>query len=180
MSSLCIILQLLLYSCSEWPKTETNTPKKEIIMTQKIDSTSILAQWLNLRQVNPKELLSINSAKVENVSYEGLSNLTRIQAPNDYTAYYFFDKEEQFVMLYIGDEDYLTQLSLEEIIEGYGQPETTLRSRAGKAAHHYVYPQHGFAFSEENGALVLFEVFPNCTLTAYKEKIYREPPAFRK
>ena len=124
--------------------------------SQKTANIPMISEWLSSRKVKLNGFGSDEITKIENVKYEGLQNLTRVNLNNDKSKYYFFDELENCLMLYINNEDDLGKLSTQEIISEYGEPETILRSRVGKTANHYVYSQRGFAFSEVGDKVVLF------------------------
>ena len=172
------MISLQLFSCNEAPKKNINN--KEGKEMKQETSYQIITKWLNLRDLKLIDFVSKNVIKVENNEYEKLKNLTRIYFENEASKIYFFDKTEKSVMIYIEDEDKFKSLSLNKIINKFGQAEAVLGSRAGKRANHYIYSKNGFSFSELDDQIIFFEVFPNCTLKYYKEKIYIEPSLFRK
>lgn len=167
-------------------QSSNSSPKEENITTKPADKTipksgniALISKWLDLRSVKLNGFEADETARVENVKYEGLKNVTRVNFNNDTSTYYFFDALGNFAVLYLNIED-AENLSTEEIIRTYGKPEKILRSRVGKTANHYVYSQHGFAFSERQGKVVFFEVFPSSNLKQYTSEIYVDPGVFRK
>jgi len=167
-----IIIMLLALTMFAQEKTE-----KMITLQSKVD-INIISKWLKLRKVKLKNLELEKITKVKNVKYEGLQNLTRISLNNDNTKYFFFNKIDKLVIIYINNKDELSKLSTKKIIKLYGQPDKILRSRVGKHANHYVYSQKGFAYSVMDKKIEFFEVFPNCSLKEYKKNIYIEPSKF--
>lgn len=150
---------------------------KEKIMNPKFND-DVISEWLDLRNVSLSNFSQKKVTKVQNVSYEGLKKLTRVNLKSDTSKYYFFDKEGNCVMIYINHEDSLRNLFVKNIIETYGEPEEILRSRVGKTVRHYVYSRHGFAFSVSDNKIDFFEIFPNSMLEQYKKRIYIEPAVF--
>lgn len=174
---LTILMFQLVLGC-ESPKAEENI-KKEKIMNQKFNN-NIISEWLDLRKLNLSSFSQEEITKVENVKYEGLQNLTRVNLDSDISKYYFFDKEGDCIIIYINNEDDLGDLSVKNIVETYGEPEEILKSRVGKRAKHYVYSQNGFAFSVLDDKISFFEIFRDSTLENYKENIYVRPPELKK
>lgn len=150
-------------------------------MEQQI-SYQIISKWLNLRELKLIDFTSKKVIKLENNGYEKLKNLTRIyfENENEDIKIYFFDNKKKCVMIYIQDKDIFREVCFKEIIEKFGHAQEIVRSRADKRANHHIYSKNGFAFSELDDRIVFFEVFPDCSLTAYKENIYSEPLLFRK
>lgn len=155
-------------------------PKTEEKMINYTFGNNLISKWLDLRKLNLISFSQKQVTKVQNVRYEGLKNLTRVNLNSDIFKYYFFDKNGKCVLIYIHNEDDLNSLSVKNIAEIYGKPEEVLKSRAGKRANHYVYAKNGFAFSVLNDKIAFFEVFPDSTLEDYKKCIYIKPPIFRK
>jgi len=107
----------------------------------------------------------------EDVRYEGLDNLTEIHVPEKHPARFFF-RGDRVVLVYIGDESFLSELTPSSIEVILGKKRERLRSRAGRMANHWVYPRLGIAYSEDQGAIAFVELFQPTTMEGYLS-IYR-------
>ena len=145
-----------------------------------IDINNTISQWLNLRDLKLKDFISKDVIKRENNEYQNLKNLTRIYFDNKALKIYFFNHKEDAVMIYIEDETTFDNLSIKDIINKYDEPQEIVRSRGGKRANLHIYSKNGFSFSEISKKVIFFEIFPDCSLKDYKEKIYIKPSPFVK
>lgn len=105
--------------------------------------------------------------------YEGLSELTLAHKPAAHPGYFYFD-DGRLAMLYVeapGIDAAALQAEL-------GDPEATLRSRAGKGYVQRVYPERGIAYSSKGDHVAFVEVFPPTSLERYEREIYEDPGEF--
>jgi hypothetical protein len=138
---------------------------------------------LSLRSLHRSELmtqLSLQPDDVrEDVAYQKLHGVARLNNATVYPAH-FYVRGDDVEVVYIGNADFLHALTPAAIKKELGGEGTRLRSRAGKTANQYVYPEAGFAYSETGGALDFVEIFRPTTLDAYRASIYEDPGAFTK
>lgn len=154
---------------------EKTKPTNTLVMQ---DPTILKIQkWQKLIQTSLTEIKKMGAKIEEGLKYEKLENTTCAKLPKYPFHYFHFGKNSKCVILYIG-QNALSDISIQSIEKEYGKADTIARSRAGKLANQYIYSSKGFAFSELDGVVAFFEVFPCCSLKEYKEQIYIEPPIF--
>lgn len=142
---------------------------------------SEVAPLLGLRDQSRKDVLArLQSPTVdEDRAYERLKGVAHVQNPAVHPGHFYF-RGDKLVMVYISDHKFLSHLSLAAVEKELGKPAKDLRSRAGKTARHYVWPEKGFALSVDGDAVDFVEVFPATTLQGYLDSIYEDPGAFTK
>jgi hypothetical protein len=143
------------------------------LRTPAIDVKSLL----QLRELAEADIASALGPPEHAVAYQKLRPVDCYGRAGAARASFFY-QNATLVMVYTSSAEYLARLSRAAIENELGSPEATLRSRQGKTANQYVYPQRGFAYSEDGGEIGFVEVFPPMTLDAYRAKIYAEPGAF--
>jgi hypothetical protein len=140
---------------------------------------SRLGELLSLRELSldeAREQLGIADDKVETgLRYERMTGLTLAHDPAADAGYFYF-RDGRPVMIY--DED--AGFDAEALLAELGEPEATLRSRAGKGYVHRVYPGRGIAYSTKGGDVAFVEVFPPTTLERYESEVYEDPGEFTK
>ena len=172
MKLIYILLFLILIIGLYWIYKNTNMASSQNRVIQ--DGLALRS----LSQPKVKEKFEMTKEHVEeNLSYERLTSMTKLYNPNNHPGHFYF-RDNQLKMLYINAENLDTSIDFSDIKATYGEGKE-LRSRAGKFPH-WVYPEHGFAVSEDGDQVVLIEIFPNTTLEKYLSDIYVEPPKFRK
>lgn len=140
---------------------------------------SRVGELLALRELTldeAKDQLGIGADKVESgLRYEGMSDLTLAHDPGAHPGYFYF-RGGRPVMVYVEDAGIDTESLRAEL----GEPEATLRSRAGKGYVHRVYPGRGIAYSSKADDVAFVEVFPPTSLDRYESEIYEDPGEFTK
>jgi hypothetical protein len=140
-------------------------------------------QCLSLRSASMQEIqerFSISKEKIDrDANYMKLTSLTEFHNPDTHPGYFYF-KDDEFVLLYVGYGPELEQLDPQELQERLGGVGVELRSRVGKHFVHHVYPKAGIAFSTDDDIVQILEVFPSTSLDAYLSDIYEEPLPFYK
>ena len=127
-----------------------------------------------------QQQLSASDSQVESgFGYGNLQQLTKVHNPDASPAHFYF-KDKQLVLIYLGDDAALQHFDAQKLQADLGEAAAVLRSRAGKKAQHYVYPQQGIAFSAERATVAFLEIYPAQPLETYKSTLYKEPPVFRK
>jgi hypothetical protein len=138
---------------------------------------SSLGELLSLRDLTLEqatERLGLADDELEHgLRYEGLSDLTFAHKPGAHPGYFYF-RDGDLVMLYVEDSG----LDVETLRTELGEPDLTLRSRAGKGYAHRVYPERGVAYSSKGGDLAFVEVFPPTSAQRYEQEIYEDPGEF--
>jgi hypothetical protein len=109
----------------------------------------------------------------EHVAYQKLAAVDAVSNSARWPGRFYF-RGDKLVMVYLGSSSkgFLDGLDEKKITAELGGPGHGLRSRAGKTSNQHVYPDRGFAYSEENGKLDFVEVFPPMTLPQYLDTIY--------
>ncbi len=143
------------------------------------DVKSLLALRAHHRRDLVTELQLAPADVREDVAYQKLSGVARLYNGAVYPAH-FYVRGDELEIVYIGNADFLRALSPAAIRKELGGDGVRLRSRAGKTANQYVYPEAGFAYSETNGALDFVEIFRPMSIDAYRASIYEDPGAFTK
>ena len=144
--------------------------------------TDALDRWLQMRDVTEAEVLGRYTpppaAITPNVSYFGLSPVTRVQTPDGD----FHFQADRLVLLFL--DDYVLQkggkFTRDALLETLGTPAAVLQSRAGRPNKQYVFPEQGVTFSASSEGVDFVEIFPPTDLDTYRQTFYREPPAFRR
>lgn len=138
---------------------------------------SRVGELLALRELTLDEVedqLGIAADKVESgLRYEGMSDLTLAHDAAAHPGYFYF-RDGQPVMVYVEDTD----LDAESLRAELGEPEATLRSRAGKGYAHRVFPGRGIAYSSKGNDVAFVEVFPPVSLEQYEREVYEDPGEF--
>jgi hypothetical protein len=112
----------------------------------------------------------------ENVRYEKITDVTRVDLPDDL---YFFFKDGKLKMIYTSNDVVAKKLWNEfSSFTNIKSPEKTVRSRAGKTSNQIIFANQGIAASVTQDEIDFIEVYPPCSLQEYLENIYREPPLF--
>lgn len=112
----------------------------------------------------------------ENVRYEKLTDVTRVDLPQ---GQYFFFKDDRLQMIYVSDDTLAKKLWSEfKRVANTGTPEKTVRSRAGKTSNQLIFANHGITASINKEDVDFIEIYPACTLEYYLGHIYREPGPF--
>lgn len=139
------------------------------------DKPRHVSSLLLLRNLTREAVMTLYGVQPEHIredsSYEALDNLTEIHVPEKHPAYFFF-RGDELVVVYIGDESFLSELQPSSIEAALGKTRERLTSRAGRMASHWVYPRFGFAYSEDQGAVAFVELFQPTTMEGYLS-IYR-------
>jgi hypothetical protein len=112
-------------------------------------------------------------------SYGRFVGLTSLHNPAAHPARFFFSGEA-LALLYVDDADALANIDAADLMARLGEPAARVRSRAGKAFTHNVYPQAGIAVSVHQGAAAYVEIFPPTTLQSYLDRLYVDPEAYTK
>lgn len=140
-----------------------------------------LDDCLALRELPMEEVqdrLAISEEHIDqNANYEHLSGLTELRNPDVHPGFFYY-REGEFVLLYVGEANELYQMDVNELESRLGHPEAMLRSRAGKLFSHHVYPDQGIAFSTDGEDIFILEIFLPASLVEYKTKFYIDPGPF--
>jgi hypothetical protein len=120
------------------------------------------------------ERLDLSDDNVEDgLQYEGLKGMTMAHNPARHPGRFYF-RDGRLAMLYVAHPD----VDAETLERELGEPDATLRSRAGKGYAHRVYADRGVAYSSKGGDVALLEVFPPTSVERYQDEIYEDPGAF--
>jgi hypothetical protein len=143
----------------------------------------LLDDWIRFREMSFEEAKTALAAEPkhikENVNYGKLTGLTCLHNSAISPGELFYDGDE-FILFYINKVDDYTRTQL---IEELGEPDFTLRSRAGKRFIHHIYSLYGIAFAAEKAkeAVKLLEIMPPpITLESYQAKYYIQPDSFKR
>lgn len=120
---------------------------------------------------------NIQSSQIhKDVSYEKLTNVTRVNMPDGHDFYF---KDGKLKLIYTSDETLTKKLWNEfESITNTNTPEKTVRSRAGKTANQLIFAAQGITVSITKDEVHFIEIYPPCSLEYYIEHIYKEPQPF--
>ena len=142
-----------------------------------------LASSLALRDLpepQVRQTLTINSGGVrEDVSYEGLENVTELYNPAAFPGRVFV-RDGRVQMIYLPRDGGLDDLTPADLESQLDSSYVELRSRAGKRFRHRVHPDLGVAYSASGDAIAFVEIFSPRSIQAYQAEIYREPPPFKR
>ncbi len=143
---------------------------------------SKIQQLLSLReQTRAQVCKTLAPAKIDpNVAYQKIKPVERISNPERWPGLFYF-RGEKLMMIYVSgpSKAFLDGMDAKQIGAELG-PGHPLPSRAGKTSNQHVYPEKGFAFSEENGKIDFFEIFPPMTLAQYLDGVYQPVGRFVK
>ena len=120
---------------------------------------------------------NIDSSQIdENVSYQKIADVSRINLP-DNQFFYFHDGKLK--MIYISGEALVNKIWSEfKLSTNTDAPEKTGRSRGGKMSNQVIFAALGFTASIARDEVDFIEIYPLCTLQDYLDNVYREPPKF--
>lgn len=169
---------LLLIACAGPADGKPKIPKRQTMNTAPV---SEVAPLLGLRDQSRKDVLARlqNPTVDEDRAYERLKGVAHVANTAVHPGHFYF-RGDKLVMVYISDHKFLSHLSLAAVEKELGKPAKDLRSRAGKTARQYVWPEKGFALSVDGDAVDFIEAFPATTLQVYLDTIYEDPGAFTK
>jgi hypothetical protein len=138
---------------------------------------SALDGWLGERELTldeAKGTLRLSDDELEHgLRYEGLADVTMAHNAAEHPGRFYF-QNGRLVMLYVSEPG-IDEATLRREL---GEPDATLRSRAGKSFVHNVYPGRGVAFSSDGSDVAFVEVFPPTSLQRYEAEIYEDPGEF--
>lgn len=121
-----------------------------------------------------RDRLDLSDDQVEDgLQYEGLKGVVMAHNPGRHPGRFYF-RDGRLEMLYVAHPD----LDAETLERDLGEPDATLRSRAGKGYAHRVYADRGVAYSSKAGDVAFVEVFPPTTVERYRQEIYEDPGEF--
>jgi hypothetical protein len=109
------------------------------------------------------------------VSYGALSGVDRVHAPAFSPAHFYFAGAD-LKLVYV-PRTAVGDIRAADWLERVGTG-PQLQSRTGKRALLEVRPALGFAFSHDEDAVELAEVFSPTTLAEYEREIYEDPGSF--
>lgn len=136
--------------------------------------------WQSQPLTTVQKMLGATQTNVRpNAVYEKLTGVSELTYPQVFPGRFYF-RGDDFVLLYIGDETYLSRLSPATIEGELGTEGIWHRSREGKTSGLYVFPAHGFAFSSDGETVGFVEIFPSMTIEEYRDSIYLDPGPFIK
>jgi hypothetical protein len=146
------------------------------------DTASIdFGALLDLRRLSIDELrerLGLPPAAITRGADYGPSDNLLLLHGEKVPGLFFYDREGTFLVGYVGRLDTLRPADL---LERFGEPDESLRSRAGKHFLHHVFAGAGVAASWEKDAdeVAVVEIFRPMSLSEYKDRIYEDPGHFR-
>jgi hypothetical protein len=118
--------------------------------------------------------LDLSDDNVEDgLQYEGLKGMTMAHNPERHPGRFYF-RDGRLAMLYVAKPD-VDAGTLEREL---GEPDVTLRSRAGKGYAHHVYADRGIAYSSRGDDVAFVELFSPTSVERYEQEIYEDPGAF--
>ncbi|HEY3404398.1 MAG TPA: hypothetical protein VGK59_13500 [Ohtaekwangia sp.] len=120
---------------------------------------------------------NVNISQIsENVRYEKLERVCRIDLPDNQ---YFFYKNDKLQLIYISDEVLAKEIWGDFQSTMHSKtPEKTVRSRAGKTSNQIIFAEQGISASVSNKGVDFIEIFSPQSIQNYLENIYREPQLF--
>ena len=120
---------------------------------------------------------NVDSSQIdENLRYEKLINVTRVNLPH---SQYFYFKDGKLQIIYLSDDKMVKKLWSEfKSISGASTAEKTVRSRAGKTSNQLIFATLGITVSITQDDVHFIEMYPPCSLEYYIEHIYQEPGPF--
>lgn len=163
----------------------TQTGSKDMSNPSLTSSLQPLQHWIDLIGSDLEHVSSsMPDASVETDegrSYEGLKDCLWMHAEGGDKAHYYFQDDALAMVYFNPATKVVTGISPDDFFTSFGEQEAgdVLRSRAGKLANHYVFPEHGLAFSEEDEEVIFIEVFAPCSRASYLKEIYLEPAPFK-
>ena len=139
---------------------------------------SAAGEWLRALEVT-RDALEREGASVDrDVAYERLRGVDRVHAPAVHPAHFYFDGD-RLRIAFVPDE-HTEGTSAAPLAEELGEPDRTLRSRAGKTSRIALHAGRGIAYSHRGDALEFVEVFPPAPPEWYLDEVYEDPGEFYK
>jgi len=170
-------------ACNQ-PTPSTNQPAPTTNHSPKpMPDSSSIHNWMTLRDLSPPALrakLGITDADVSaGGAYYGLRPVDKWHRPAVHPAY-FIIQGDQLAMIYIDDQRALSGVHPDALRAEFGEPEASLRSRAGKAVPLKVHASKGLAYAGKEDRVYYLEIFPPMSLADYQARIYEDPGVYRK
>lgn len=186
---LTICLSAVGIGCRAPEPGASNSVRKDSYSIQKMSNSNMqanipaLENWtekVGMSEADLKGWLSPNDGQLgTGRSYGAWNDLIWICNPIQDPGHYYV-KDGKVVLVYLEDAPVFSQMTAQELLANLGTPTSAqvLRSRVGKLATQYAYPELGIAFSEERDTVVFVELFAPMTLEQYKAQLYQDPGTF--
>ena len=142
---------------------------------------STLRDWMKLRDLPLAELrqqLGITDADISTGAYYRLRPVDQWRRPDAHPGF-FIVQDGRLALIYVDDERALAGLSADALRAEFGEPEASLRSRAGKRVPLHVVAGKGVAYASNSERVYYLEIFPPMSLADYKARIYEDPGPYR-
>jgi hypothetical protein len=132
--------------------------------------------YLELSLDGVQRVLATTARPVPGDEYGQMTDLTSMEVSEPFPGTLYL--KDGVVALVRVNGAGLTETSPAELTGLYGESTARLRSRAGKTANLWVWPDEGIACSVQGETIHFLEVYPPCSRDDYEARIYREPPRF--
>jgi hypothetical protein len=144
---------------------------------------STVRDWMRLRDLSLAELrskLGISDADISTGgAYYKLRPVDKWRRPAAHPGF-FIVQGDRLALIYVDDEQALAGLHPDALRAEFGEPEASLRSRAGKAVPLHVVASQGLAYAGKGDRVYYLEIFPPMSLADYQARIYEDPGVYRK
>jgi hypothetical protein len=144
---------------------------------------SSLHDWMMLRDLSRAELrakLGITDADISaGGAYYKLRPVDKWHRPAAHPGY-FIIQGDRLALLYVDDQQALSGVHPNALRAEFGEPEASLRSRAGKSIPLHVLASKGLAYAGKEDRVYYLEIFPPMSLADYQSRIYEDPGVYRK
>jgi hypothetical protein len=138
-----------------------------------------LDQWRATARLDREQITAkLGAPAVEINTYGKLSGLEAMHNESAHPGHFYF-QGQALVLLYISG-DAAEALDPSALRAALGDPELSVRSRAGKRFTHRVWASQGVAFSDDGDEVAFVEVFPATSTAQWQARYATDPPAFRK
>jgi hypothetical protein len=172
----CVALGASAAACNQSTPTPNQTQKP-------MANSSTLRDWMKLRDLPLAELrakLGIRDADISTGgAYHKLRPVDKWRRPAAHPGF-FIIQGDRLALIYVDDEQALADLHPDALRAELGEPEASLRSRAGKSVPLHVVATKGVAYAGKADRIYYLEIFPPMSLADYQAQIYEDPGVYRK
>lgn len=163
--------------CHSHRGASSSASTKATTMNSAMIEIPALKPWLDRRALTQAQVREILKPRADQEdaarSYQKLKPAAWMHNPTVDAAHYYF-QAEKLVMIYLSDKSVMGLLVPADLEAALGPcpQDHQLRSRAGKTANQYAYPEVGIVYAVEADKVKFVELFPPCSLKEYLANIY--------
>ena len=170
-----VLLSLPSFGCTSSHQKHSN---EEVKMPSVNNDIQVWVHQLGNSLDETTALLGVEADMGVVGGYGNTAGLVRYSNGAKHPGHFYFEGSE-LVLIYVSGGP-LGELSGVEVAKSLGEPTLNLTSRAGKRFRHLVWVDLGIGISFQGSEIAFVEVFPQMESKEWKNRFYKEPPAFIK